>query len=56
MKFNNLTKFWYALLIVPVIMISSCKEDPVPVPDAVASFQFEVDAEIIQESHGDPVA
>ena len=44
MKFNNLTKFWYALLIVPVIMISSCKEDPVPVPDAVASFQFEVDA------------
>ena len=45
MKFNNLTKFWYALLIVPVIMISSCKEDPAPVPAApVASFQFEVDA------------
>ncbi len=46
MKIYNFKKFWYALLMVPIIMITSCKEDPVPVPaeDPVASFQFELDA------------
>lgn len=45
MKIKNFTKFWYALLIVPLFMISSCKEDvPVEPVVPVSSFQFEVDA------------
>lgn len=45
MKLKNFTKFWYALLIVPVLFVTSCKEDPVVEPVVpVSSFQFEVDA------------
>lgn len=45
MKLKNFTKFWYALLIVPVLFVTSCKEDEVEPVVPVSSFQFEVDAD-----------
>lgn len=44
MKIKNFTKFWYALLIVPFFMMTSCEEDAVVPVEPIASFQFEVDA------------
>ncbi len=44
MNFHKLTKLWYILLVVPVVFMSSCKDDD-PIPAVVASFQFEADAD-----------
>lgn len=44
MKLKNFTKLWYALLIVPVLFVTSCSEDPVEPIEPISSFQFEVDA------------
>lgn len=44
MTLKKFTKLWYALLIVPVLFVTSCSEDPVEPIEPISSFQYEVDA------------
>lgn len=45
MNFKNFTKLWQVLLLAPFLFMMACEEDAVePAEDAIASFQFEVDA------------
>jgi PKD repeat protein len=50
MNFNKITKLWYILLFVPLLLVTSCGDDDEPdVPTAadvpVASYQFEIDTD-----------
>ncbi len=45
MNLIKITKMWYTLMCIPLIFIMSCSSDDDPVvADAIASFQYEVDA------------
>lgn len=44
MNVNKLNKLWYILLLLPLVLITSCKDDDTePAEDPIASFQYEID-------------
>lgn len=47
MNLNKFTKLWYILLLMPLVFVTSCgdDDDPIAAEDAIASFQFEIDAD-----------